>query len=69
LRSSVGLAFLKNHHAFFFKKAKPTEDLNVAHAAFEVHDFDIQQLGHKPIVEYLTAEDMLGKMSNLFKYQ
>jgi hypothetical protein len=41
-----------DHHAFFFKKAKPTEDLNVAHAAFEVHDFDIQQLGHN----YLTSK-------------
>lgn len=35
-----------DHHAFFFKRAKPGEAPNVAHAAFEVHDFDIQQLGH-----------------------
>ncbi|OOQ89749.1 oxidoreductase [Penicillium brasilianum] len=41
-----------DHHAFFFKKAKPGESLNVAHAAFEVHDFDIQQLGHN----YLTSK-------------
>jgi hypothetical protein len=36
-----------DHHAFFFKCAKPGEAPNVAHAAFEVHDFDIQQLGHQ----------------------
>lgn len=36
-----------DHHAFFFKPAKQDQDLNVAHAAFEVHDFDIQQLGHQ----------------------
>ena len=36
-----------DHHAFFFKKAKPGEKPTVAHAAFEVHDFDIQQLGHQ----------------------
>ncbi|OJJ07737.1 hypothetical protein ASPVEDRAFT_155524 [Aspergillus versicolor CBS 583.65] len=36
-----------DHHAFFFKPAKPGLELNVAHAAFEVHDFDIQQLGHQ----------------------
>ena len=35
-----------DHHAFLFKKAKPGEPLAAAHAAFEVHDFDIQQLGH-----------------------
>lgn len=41
-----------DHHSFFFKKAKPGEALDVAHAAFEVHDFDIQQLGHN----YLTSK-------------
>ncbi|KAJ5869916.1 hypothetical protein N7455_004857 [Penicillium solitum] len=41
-----------DHHAFFFKKAKPAEPLTVAHAAFEVHDFDLQQLGH----DYLTSK-------------
>ncbi|KAL2842041.1 Glyoxalase/Bleomycin resistance protein/Dihydroxybiphenyl dioxygenase [Aspergillus pseudoustus] len=41
-----GLEFT-DHHAFFFKPAKPGVELNVAHAAFEVHDFDIQQLGHQ----------------------
>lgn len=41
-----------DHHAFFFKKAKPAEALTVAHAAFEVHDFDVQQLGH----DYLTSK-------------
>lgn len=35
-----------DHHAFFFKPCKPGEVPNVAHAAFEVHDFDIQMLGH-----------------------
>ena len=35
-----------DHHAFFIKRAKPGEKPSVAHAAFEVHDFDIQQLGH-----------------------
>lgn len=41
-----------DHHAFFFKKVKPGQKLDVAHAAFEVHDFDIQQLGHN----YLTSK-------------
>ncbi|KAF9768974.1 hypothetical protein IL306_013675 [Fusarium sp. DS 682] len=36
-----------DHHAFFFKMAKPNQDPSVAHSAFEVHDFDIQQLGHQ----------------------
>lgn len=35
-----------DHHSFFFKPAKPGQPSNVAHAAFEVHDIDIQQLGH-----------------------
>lgn len=35
-----------DHHAFFFKPAKPNQPLEVAHAAFKVHDFDIQQLEH-----------------------
>ncbi|THX22568.1 hypothetical protein D6C90_05068 [Aureobasidium pullulans] len=42
-----------DHHAFFFKRTKPDEKPHVAHAAFEVHDFDIQQLGH----DYLTSKD------------
>lgn len=41
-----------DHHAFFFKPAKPGMKPAVAHAAFEVHDFDIQQLGH----DYLTSK-------------
>lgn len=44
-----GLEFT-DHHAFFFKMAKPSDEPSVAHAAFEVHDFDVQQLGH----QYLT---------------
>lgn len=40
-----------DHHSFFFKKVKPGQKLNAAHAAFEVHDFDVQQLGH----QYLTS--------------
>ena len=39
-----------DHHAFFFKMVKPNGKPDVAHAAFEVHDFDVQQLGH----QYLT---------------
>lgn len=39
-----------DHHAFFFKRTKPEQPPSVAHAAFEVHDFDVQQLGH----QYLT---------------
>lgn len=35
-----------DHHSFFFKPCKPGEAPNVAHSAFEVHDFDIQMLGH-----------------------
>jgi hypothetical protein len=41
-----------DHHAFFFKMVKPGNKPDVAHAAFEVHDFDVQQLGH----QYLTAQ-------------
>ncbi|PVH73212.1 Glyoxalase/Bleomycin resistance protein/Dihydroxybiphenyl dioxygenase [Cadophora sp. DSE1049] len=41
-----------DHHSFFFKRAKPNDDPNVAHAAFEVHDFDIQHLGH----DYLASK-------------
>jgi hypothetical protein len=40
-----------DHHSFFFKKAKPGMAPDVAHAAFEVHDFDIQQLGHQYLKE------------------
>ena len=41
-----------DHHAFFFKRTKPDLKPHVAHAAFEVHDFDIQHLGH----DYLTSK-------------
>lgn len=41
-----GLDFT-DHHAFFIKPAKPGQSPSVAHAAFEVHDFDTQQLGHQ----------------------
>lgn len=41
-----------DHHAFFFKPAKPGMKPDVAHSAFEVHDFDIQQLGH----DHLTSK-------------
>lgn len=40
-----GLEFA-DHHAFFFKPAKEGMQPDVAHAAFETHDFDVQQLGH-----------------------
>ncbi|KAF2485017.1 Glyoxalase/Bleomycin resistance protein/Dihydroxybiphenyl dioxygenase [Neohortaea acidophila] len=36
-----------DHHCFFFKAVKPDGEPDVAHAAFEVHDFDVQQLGHQ----------------------
>ena len=45
-----GLDFT-DHHAFFFKKAKSGMKPDVAHAAFEVHDFDVQQLGHQYLAE------------------
>jgi hypothetical protein len=36
-----------DHHSFFIKPAKPGDAVSrVAHSAFEVHDFDVQQLGH-----------------------
>jgi len=35
-----------DHHAFFFKPCKPGQAPGVAHSAFEVHDFDVQMLGH-----------------------
>ena len=40
-----------DHHAFFIKSAKPGQKPNVAHAAFEVHDFDVQQLGHQHLAK------------------
>ena len=46
-----GLEFT-DHHAFFFKRVKGDDKPTVAHAAFEVHDFDVQQLGHN----YLTSK-------------
>lgn len=39
-----------DHHAFFFKMVKPGNKPAVAHAAFEVHDFDVQQLGHQHLI-------------------
>jgi hypothetical protein len=41
-----------DHHAFFFKRTKPDLQPHVAHAAFEIHDFDTQQLGH----DYLSSK-------------
>ncbi|CAI4217821.1 unnamed protein product [Parascedosporium putredinis] len=41
-----------DHHAFFFKPCKPGAEPAVAHSAFEVHDFDVQQLGH----QYLESQ-------------
>ena len=41
-----------DHHSFFFKPVKPGQKPDVAHSAFEVHDFDVQQLGHN----YLEAK-------------
>ena len=41
-----------DHHSFFFKPVKNNDEPRVAHAAFEVHDFDIQHLGH----DYLTSK-------------
>ena len=35
-----------DHHAFFFKRAKPNQEPAVAHAAFETHDYDVEHLGH-----------------------
>ena len=45
-----GLEFT-DHHAFFFKRVKPEQKPTVAHAAFEVHDIDIQMLGHDYLEE------------------
>ncbi|PMD57874.1 uncharacterized protein K444DRAFT_631604 [Hyaloscypha bicolor E] len=44
-----GLEFT-DHHAFFIKSAKQNQKPAVAHAAFEVHDLDVQQLGHQHLV-------------------
>lgn len=41
-----------DHHAFFFKRTRPGLKPHVAHAAFEVHDFDVQHLGH----DFLTSK-------------
>lgn len=39
------------HHSFFMKRTKPGVEPSVAHAAFEVHDFDMQQIGHDYLSE------------------
>lgn len=36
-----------DHHSFYFKPATPGIEPSVTHSAFEVHDFDVQQLGHQ----------------------
>ena len=36
-----------DHHSFYFKPTKPGAAPAVTHSAFEVHDFDVQQLGHQ----------------------
>ena len=41
-----------DHHSFFFKPCKANTAPTVAHSAFEVHDFDVQQLGH----QYLQSQ-------------
>ncbi|KAM3425739.1 hypothetical protein BST61_g7671 [Cercospora zeina] len=41
-----------DHHAFYFKPTKPGQKPDVSHSAFEVHDIDIQHLGH----DYLTSK-------------
>lgn len=56
-----------DHHSFFFKKVKPGSKLGAAHAAFEVHDFDIQHLGH----QYLTDKGYelcwgVGRVSSIY---
>lgn len=40
-----------DHHSFYIKPAKPGIEPAVTHAAFEIHDFDVQQLGHQFLVE------------------
>ena len=45
LHIDLGLEYA-DHHSFFLKEAEPGEAVEVAHSAFEVHDFDVQQLGH-----------------------
>jgi hypothetical protein len=62
-----GLEFT-DHHAFFFKAVKEGEDPRVAHAAFETHDFDVQQLGH----DWLTSKGYeicwgVGRVSTKFE--
>lgn len=41
-----------DHHSFFFKRTKRDDKPSVAHAAFEVHDYDVQHLGH----DYLSSK-------------
>lgn len=40
-----GLAYT-DHHSFYLKPADEGEKVDVSHSAFEVHDFDVQQLAH-----------------------
>lgn len=58
-----------DHHAFFFKPAKPEQAPSVAHAAFEVHDFDIQHLGHQHLENsgYKLCWGV-GRVSSPFKH-
>ena len=51
LRADIDRALdYTDHHCFFIKPAKPGDANSVAHSAFEVHDFDVQQLGHQHLV-------------------
>jgi hypothetical protein len=38
--------FFTDHHAFFLAVKMPDQQLGPHHAAFEVHDFDVQQIAH-----------------------
>ncbi|KAK3074168.1 hypothetical protein LTR53_003638 [Teratosphaeriaceae sp. CCFEE 6253] len=40
-----------DHHSFYIKPARPGIEPAVTHAAFEIHDFDVQQLGHQFLAE------------------
>ncbi|OAL34774.1 hypothetical protein AYO20_05969 [Fonsecaea nubica] len=35
-----------DHHSFYIKPTRDNEPPGVAHSAFEVHDYDVQQLAH-----------------------
>lgn len=58
-----------DHHSFYIKPATEDEKPDVAHSAFEVHDFDVQQLAHNYLeskgyqLSWGVGRHVLGKLT------